>query len=424
MSLSALLAIVRGPTARATLRTSVVLVLRVVLQAATLLLVARLFGPDRFGAYAGLTALGVLLGAMSTFGTHFVLLAETSRSFKRRLRVLPYSVPTVLVTGGALLLLYALLVLLLPRSGIPAHALVVIAVTEILLMPLLTIPAVQLQATGRAARSQLLLVAPLLLRFLTIAALFVWPVDDVLVAYVYGSLGAALLGLAIATVSQQDPWPALRHWRFARRSELRRAAGFAALNITAAGPTELDKALAMRLLPLGHAGIYAAAARIIAAVTLPVTALVVAVLPKLLHSMGRHDRINRDMLLLLYASSLGYGVAIAVLVWLLAPLLTWLFGDAYADMRRALELLVFAIPAMTLRMTSGTLLVAADRPWIRVRFEIFGIVALAAAAVLLAPSQGLVGMATALLAAEWTMAFSGGWYVRQQKLHDPEPPRT
>lgn len=70
----------KGPIARATIRTSFVLVLRLIVQSGTLLLVARMLGQELFGAFAGMATLAVLMGAFSTFGTHLVLLGEASKN--------------------------------------------------------------------------------------------------------------------------------------------------------------------------------------------------------------------------------------------------------------------------------------------------------------------------------------------------------
>ncbi|MDE2175848.1 MAG: oligosaccharide flippase family protein, partial [Betaproteobacteria bacterium] len=98
-----------GPIAGATLRTSAVLGLRLFAQACTLLLVARMLGPHNFGAFAGVAALAVMLGTLSTFGTHIVLLAEVSRDPQRRAGVLPFALSTTLICGSLLFALYLLL---------------------------------------------------------------------------------------------------------------------------------------------------------------------------------------------------------------------------------------------------------------------------------------------------------------------------
>lgn len=83
----------RGPIARATIQTSFVLGLRLLVQAGTLLLVARMLEPFEFGAFAGIVALAVLLGTFSTFGTHLVLLGEMSKDPYQREHILSYASP-------------------------------------------------------------------------------------------------------------------------------------------------------------------------------------------------------------------------------------------------------------------------------------------------------------------------------------------
>ena len=95
-----------GPIARSTLRTSAVLGLRLLIQAGTLLVIARMLGPDQYAAFAGIAALAVLLGTFSTFGTHLVLFAEVAKDPERRSHVLSYAVPTTLITGSILFFVY------------------------------------------------------------------------------------------------------------------------------------------------------------------------------------------------------------------------------------------------------------------------------------------------------------------------------
>ncbi|QJX02113.1 oligosaccharide flippase family protein [Alcanivorax sp. IO_7] len=64
----------KGPIALGTIRTSLVLGLRLIIQAGTLLLVTRILGPEKFGAFAGVVALAVLLGTLSTFGANIIFL--------------------------------------------------------------------------------------------------------------------------------------------------------------------------------------------------------------------------------------------------------------------------------------------------------------------------------------------------------------
>ena len=131
-----------GPIARATIRTSFVLGLRLVVQAGTLLLVARMLGPADYGAFAAIAALAVLMGTFATFGTHLVLLAEVSKAPRQRQPVLAYAVPTTLISGSVLLLLYlAAGKFWLANASVPLQVMACIGLAETLLLPLYLLPA-------------------------------------------------------------------------------------------------------------------------------------------------------------------------------------------------------------------------------------------------------------------------------------------
>ena len=163
----------RGPIARATLRTSAVLGIRLLVQAGTLLIVARVLGPHDFGAFAGVAALAVMLGTLSNFGTHIELLAEVSREPQRHATVLPVALSTTLLCGSALFALYMLLATtLLGEAGIGIDVLIALGLAELILQPLLNLPGAEHQGHGRIATSQLLTTLPLAMRLL--AAATVW----------------------------------------------------------------------------------------------------------------------------------------------------------------------------------------------------------------------------------------------------------
>ena len=398
----------RGPIARATLRTSAVLGVRLFVQAGTLLLVARMLGPHDFGAFAGVAALAVMLGTLSTFGTHIVLLAEVSRDPQRRAGVLPFALSTTLICGSLLFALYLLLATtLLGAAGIGTSVLVALGLAELILQPLLNLPGAEHQGHGRIATSQLLITLPLALRLLAAATVWLLHPVDPLRDYAWGYLGASALALAVATLSLRHPWPALRDWRLPRLAELRHAAGYAVLNLTATGPAELDKTLALKLLPLAAAGVYAAGARVIGALTLPVIAMMLAALPRLFRE-GQVDRTRSNRLLRwVFAAALGYSLLLAAALWIAAPLFDLLFGPGYKGLGDTIRWLTLAVPGMALRITAGSALMALGKPWMLVGFELGGLVVLTAAAFVLAPRLALSGLPLALACSEWSMAILG-----------------
>ena len=402
----------KGPIARGTIRTTFVLGLRLLVQAGTLLLVARLLGPDQFGAFAGIAALAVLLGAVASFGTNVVLLGEVSKAPGRREQVLRYAVPTTLLCGGTLLIAYLLICRLALRdTGVPMTVLLAIGISETWLQPLFGLPAAEHLALGRIARSQLLATLPLLLRLAAATVVFLLRPEAPLAAYAYGYLAASVAALAFASVTLPAAWPNPRYWRLPNGTELRDAAGYAALNITASTPAELDKTLAAKLLPLSAAGLYAAGARVIGAATLPVIAMLLSALPRLFREGQYQPQRTGPLLCWIFAATLAYSFALAVVLWFSAPVFVWLFGAKFAGIEYTIHWLCLAVPGMALRVAAGGILMALGRPWMRVGFELAGLLVLVIAAVTLTTPFGATGMPLALACSEWTMAAFGGWLL-------------
>lgn len=401
-----------GPIARATVRTSFVLGLRLLVQTGTLLLVARMLGPNQFGAFAGVAALAVVLGTLSSFGMHFVLLGEVSRDPAQRREVLRYALPSTLLCGSILFAIYLLInVLALGHADMPLSALVAIGVTETLLQPLFSLPAAEHLALERTARSQLLTSLPLALRLVAAVTVFLLHPADLLATYGYGYLLASLIALAVATLSMPAPWPAPKHWRLPSGVEIRNSTGYAALAVTANAPAELDKTLAAQFLPLASAGIYAAGTRVIGATTLPVIAMMLSVLPRLFREGHVQRQRTRQLVRWVLGVTCAYSFTLAMLMWFIAPLFVYLFGPKYHDLGHVMHWLCLAVPGIALRLAAGSVLMALGKPWMRAGFEVIGLGVMLAAAILLTERLGATGMPLALACSEWMMTLFGWIFV-------------
>ncbi len=412
-----------GPIARATLQTALVLGLRLVAQAGTLLLVARMLGPAAFGQFAGMAALAVMFGALSSAGLNIQLLAKTSREPERAADLLGPALLTTAVTGGALLLVFLLLTpWLLSQSKTHLLVLLGIGLTEIVLHPLISLPSAIKQAHGRIAHSQLLIMAPYALRLLLAGLVAMSAARQPLTLYalVYPLPSMLTLGVVLR------PWltgPTPVSLRYASApGELRTALPFAVLNLTAMTPAELDKALASRLLTGSAPGVYSAGARAISAVTLPVIAMMLSALPRLFRAEQEHPQAIRRLLRWLGIATLGYSLVMATALWLFAPMLDDVFGMAYRGLAASVRLLVFAVPGMALRTVAGTALMAIGRPWMRVSFELVGVALLPGLALTLVPLWPAQGMPAALIATESCMAVIG-WILLKRSIPVPSKAR-
>jgi O-antigen/teichoic acid export membrane protein len=401
-----------GPIAHGTIRTTVVLGLRLASQAGTLLLLARLLGPDQFGAFAGVAALAVMLGTLPTFGTHLVLLSEMAKEPSRRDQVMSYAIPTTLLLGSALFAAYLLICrLALKTVNVPLPAIVAIGITEMWLQPLFSFPVTEHLALERTARSQLLTTLPLLLRLTAAATVLLLHPSDPLMAYSYGYLAASVVALAFASRTMQASWPTPNTWMLPDRATLHQATGYAVLAITAAGPAELDKTLATRLLSPTASGLYSTGARAIGAATLPVIAMLLSALPRLFREGRNHTQRTARLVRWIIATTLSYSLVLAFVLWIAAPMFTWLFGVEYEGIQQMIHWLCLAVPGMALRIATGNVLMALGKPWMRAGFEISGLIVLLFAAITLTARLGTIGMPLALACSEWGMAVTGMVFI-------------
>lgn len=402
----------KGPIALGTIRTSFVLGLRLFIQAGTLLLVARMLGPEEFGAFAGIASLAVLLGALSTFGTNLILFGEISKESTKRNQVLSYAIPTTLLCGGLLFAVYMVIAFwLLPDDSLSLWVLFAIGIAEVLLQPLFGLMSTEHHALGRIASAQLMQNAPLALRLLIAAIIFSFELTPAMDIYAGSCLVASILALGIGALYLPDKWPFWNSWRLPKTVELRYAFGYAVINISKIGPAELDKTLAMKLLPLEAAGIYAAGARVVGAITLPITAMTLSALPRLFRESNIYTAGSGGLLRRMYVVSFIYSLMLVGVLWLTAMVLEAFFGDGYQGMGEVVRWLCLAIPGIALRLISGNALMAMDKPWLRFIFEFTGMLILVLACLSSVAVMGNIGFPIGVVIAEWSMAAIGFLFV-------------
>ena len=398
----------KGVIGRAAIRTSIVLGSRLLIQVGTLLLLTRILGASQFGAFAALAAMATLLGMLSTFGTHLTLIRDLSIDPSCRDAILPAALGTTASVSSLLFLIYVgLATVWLGTLPIPIWVVLCIGLSEIVLLPFLTLVAAEFLAQGKTASSQVILTAPLLMRLAVICLVWAVQPSDPLLAYAPGHLVTTVLGIWLAYLMLRRPWPLPSAWRLLSWKDWGDRGSFAFVNMTAVGATELDKALAPRMLSLDAAGIYAAASRAVTALSLPIVALMLSALPRLFRYRPDGQGHLPKLILLV---ALIYGVAAAIALWQLAPILGRVFGDGYAGIETNIRWLALAVPGMSLRIASANVLMSVGRPWLRVALEFSGLILFVVLALLLVRSLSANGLAIALAVSESMVALIG-WTV-------------
>lgn len=402
----------KGALARSSLLTGMMLGLRVMTQALVLVMLTRLLGPGRFGVFASATSLAVVLGILPNLGAGFMMLARAPQGREAVADVWRYAWPMTVLLGVVLLIAY------LPAAKFIAGAsslswtiLLALAISELLLMPMVMLCSYVLQATDRVPLSQFVQWLPLGLR--TVAAASCFLVSDADRLQWYAGLQAlmAVVGLAVGLFITREHlrW----HPRLASPTEIREGALYASMHLVAANPSELDKITAVRLVGAAGAGVYVAATRVMGAMVTPVTALLLATQPRIFRhaSMPSAEghRLIRTVALLAGIWGLFCGVLLAVS----GPLLIWLFGSRFSVMADFMPLIALVAAPLSLRLVAGTMLVALGRPLERVAFELCGIGVLVITMSVLAPLMGVKGIIVGLLASECSMMVAGWWRLRR-----------
>lgn len=371
---------------------------RLLLQAAWLVLVARLLGPGELGAFVGLIGLATTLGGVSGLGFGLVMFRDTVRdpsAFGDRLR------GTLLVTfasGAALGLLFVGIGPLLTASHPALLMLVAVAIAEVVALPVTAAASFAFAAHERMGWSAGLPALLALCRLL--AAASVWltgtpTMPRLAGAHAIGSSAAATVALAAVVLLLR---PASGRAAF-RRSDFRDGAAFCFSWAGANALNSLDKTNVLRWGGGEVSGHYSVAYRIAAIFAMPIEAMTTSATPRLFRSghvgLPEHRFIGR-----LCAIALGYGLLAAASLWLAAPFAARLFGHGYEEVAAAGRAMALFVPLYGLRVLGANILLAHGRTLRLVAMQMSGIAAMIAIGALLIPALGLRGSIYTILAVE------------------------
>ena len=405
----------RGDLARSSLQTSLLLGLRVVTQAVVLIMLTRLLGPQLFGNFASASSLAVVLGILPSLGSGYVMMASAPRNSAAVGEVWRYAWPLTALLGLLLLAAYLPVAhLIADASPLSWQVLCCLGAAELLATPFTMLLSFSLQANRRVPISQFVQWLPLALRLLAALPCFLLAQSARLPAYAVLQMLTSLIGLGIGFVITNRV--VNLHWRprLPNMTELGQGTSYAAMHLVAANPSELDKVLSVRLVDAHDAGIYAATARVMSALVMPVIAMLLAAQPRLFNHAHKPTDQGHRLIRIIALIALGWGMLCWLLLSLCSPLLPRLFGSRFAAMASLMPWLAVVAAPLSLRLAAGTVLVALGRPLERLGFELSGIGVLVAAMLLLGPMLGIRGLALALLTSETSMSLIGWWIVWQR----------
>ena len=394
-----------GRLSRGTLLTTFGLALRAGLQAAYLVILSRWLGAEGYGLYAGSVAAVILLAPLSGWGMGYVFAeylphsAQASRSLWRA--VAGYAAANgALITIAAVLVAYVFLSVRLPFTDI-----VLVAVGELLALPLAQISTAALFAQDRsaAATTTVCLVPAFRLLGPVVLILFGIPasVHAVAVTHCIGSIAGGALALWSATRAARSGDLAgttpLRS-----RALFREGAPYAVAAFTGSAYFEVDKVLVLQILGAQVAGLYTAAFRLVSVLILPLNALVSNALPRMF--AVRDGPEGARLLKWVVASAVGYSILGMACAMLAAPFVPWLLGAEYRGASRFVAMFAAWVPLFALHVCGANALLAAGGKNARVVVESAGLLAAVVLNMLLLPKFGAEGGIFVLVSVEAFLA--------------------
>ncbi|QNK00376.1 lipopolysaccharide biosynthesis protein [Dyella telluris] len=397
----------KGTLARKSLQTATILVLRLITLAATLVMLTRLLGPAVYGQFASAASCAIVLGTLSTFGSGYVLLKHASGHLDAAVDIWRYAWPLTCIVGSLLFVFYVTVGRGLIGGELTWQLWAIIGATELLLTPLTTLASFALQAAEKVPLSQWIQWFPLGLRVLAVPPCYMLHGPDRLETYVGLQFLASLMGAAtgwwIARGYVSLDWRP----RLATRDELKEGGTYAAMLLVATNPTEIDKIAAVRQVGATDAGIYVAGSRIMGAVVLPVLAMLLTAQPRLFRHAREQDRNARTLIRTMFALAAGWGILSGILLLLIAPLLPWILGAEFSRTAQLVRWMALATPFTSLRLATGSVLVALGHPLERMGFETLGIILMLIAILTLTPWWGVMGLVAAVILSDLVMAMTG-----------------
>lgn len=408
-----------GPSGRDALAVFVIRVGWLALEFLIAVLLARLLGARGYGAYAVGLAAATLIGAIATLGLDRLLVRQVALLRDRSLAAIAaLQRRATRLALAASLLGAALLALSSGAVAGDATTLRAVLLYAALLVPLIAIARLRqgtLQGLGHAAMGQLpeMLLQPAIMLLGIVAVLLgAAQAIDAATAIRWQTVAAcAALLLGVLTVRRAlgpdsgAASPQTEH-EVSTATLLRDGAPFLVLLVMGLGLTQTDTLLIGLLQDPGAAGPYRAASQIAALIAFPMTAINLALAPRLAAAWGTGDRDTLQRLAT-GAARAGCGAALGVALMIVAaaaPLLG-LFGAEFALARPALWVLTFAFVINTLTGTAGYMLIMTEHAGIAARW--FALAAGVAIVLqwLLIPLLGTVGAASGTLAGLALLAF-------------------
>ncbi len=311
--------------------------MRLVLQAAYFVIIARALGAEQYGAFVGATALVAILAPFASLGGGNLLIKNVSRNRALLSEYWGNALFTIFVSGLVLIILVICIAPFFLPKTIPILPILLVSITDLIFARLLDTAGQAFQAVLRLSKTAQLNILPQVTRLIAAFALVnFFPNPGALEwssLYLISTAISALLGILL--VHRLLGFPKLAISRI--KPEITEGFYFSVSLSAQTIYNDIDKTMLAGLSSLEATGIYAAAYRLIDVAFVPVKSLLAAAYTKFFQrgSVGISGTIDFSKRLSPIAGI--YGLIAGIGLFLLAPVIPHLLGDEYAGAVEALR---------------------------------------------------------------------------------------
>lgn len=378
--------------------------LRLLVQAAYFVLIARTLGAEQYGAFVAAASVTAIVAPFVGVGSANLIVKNVSRD---RSLLPDYWGNGLFMTVSSALAAIVLIVaagrLLLPAS-ISMQVIVLVAIADLLFSRFVDLAALTFQAVERLGRTAQLNIVISLCRLVGIATVaLLRPHCEAVTwskAYLVASAAAAVF--AVASVTRELARPRLALWRI--RGELREGLYFAGGLSAQTIYNDIDKSMLARLATLEAAGIYAAAYRLIDVAFLPVRSLLYATYAGFFRAGSKGIAGTLAYLKRLLSRTVTYSVLAAAALMLAAPLVPYVLGPDFAHTAEALRWLALLPLLKTAHYFVSDALTGAGYQGLRMLAQVVVAIVNVLLNLWLIPGYGWRGAAWASLATDGLLA--------------------
>jgi O-antigen/teichoic acid export membrane protein len=310
---------------------------RLALQSAYFVIIARALGPEQYGAFVGATALSAILSPFSSLGSGNLLIKNVSRNPQVFREYWGNTLIVTFISGAFLTVIIGLFGRAILPVSVSPLLILVIAISDLLLARFIDIASQAFQAVHileRTAQINILLGVTRLLAALCLISFFPHPNAENW-AYLYlGSTGiAAISGLILVHRILGSPRVAIARIQPEILEGFYFSLGLSAQTVY----NDIDKTMLARMSSLEAVGIYAAAYRLVDVAFVPVKSLLAASYTKFFQQGATGVIGSLALSKRLTPIAASYGILAGLSLYFFAPIVPYIFGKEYEDTVNALQ---------------------------------------------------------------------------------------